>query len=118
MKKVRAEIVDAYCDLDSKIKALEIEKRRLRGVIDGYIDDLEPDQTTALKGDKATITVSACKINRVVDVSKVKKLLGNKVFMSVADVKLKKVEALLTGDEITNVVTEEYSSTRIYKCHS
>ena len=116
------DFVDAYCDLESRINLLKQEMKDLKAQqedilskhLEPCLESLGDDDETVLQGDSWSI-VAGARSRRVseVDAAKVRDILGDDVFMGMAQVRVTDLRKYLTGSEVSAVSSEVRGSRRL-----
>lgn len=116
-----ADTVDMFADLQyeidqlkSQLKPREAEAKDLKEVLDAHIDEtVGPAQTGTLKGNASKVEFGK-RANRVevVDKDKLIEIIGLDAFMKLAEVGITKIRALLSEEELEEVLHTERTGNR------
>lgn len=117
IQKIR-EIVDTLAGLSADIKELESQKSDLDTLLKKYVEtkELDNDMDCIILGEDFQVEVGIAGSKReIVDLAKVRKILGDKAFMGIASVKLKDIDQYLSEEQQNQVINTTRTATRVYK---
>lgn len=115
--KVR-EIIDSLAELGAEIKNLTSQKADLDTLLKKYVEtkELGDDMDALIIGESYQVEIGVAGSKReIINMPKIKTILGDKAFMGIVSIKLKDIDQYLTEEEQEGVIDTTRTTTRTYK---
>ena len=119
--KVQVQIPQGLIDYFGELSKLRVEfapterlYQKLHAELKALVADSDPDQTFAQSGERFSLDVSACRMERKIDVKAAHKKLGWTSFLKVCSVTMKSLEGFLVKPEIEALTVSSQTGARTF----